>query len=74
VYEKMIKPEFVPLQDTQGYRRGEELVYASVGVDVGRCLTGRVEPKRAQGHTVAIAYNKGGYMVIPDNEVEHIGK
>jgi len=74
VYSKMTKPEFVPLAASEGFRRGQEIQYASVGVDVGRCLTGRVEPKRAVGHTVAIAYNKGGYMVIPDSEVEHIGK
>ena len=34
----------------------------------------KVEAQKAEGYTVAIPYNKGGYSVIPQSEVKHIGK
>ena len=30
--------------------------------------------KESQNFTVAIGYNKGGYQVIPKDEIKHIGK
>jgi len=30
--------------------------------------------EESKKHTVAIAYNKGAYQVIPKNDIKHIGK
>lgn len=38
------------------------------------CTTTVVERPKAEGYTIAIAYNKGAYQVIPTSDIKYIGK
>ena len=36
--------------------------------------TPRIEREKSEKYTVAIAYNKGAYQVIPNEDIKYIGK
>lgn len=36
--------------------------------------TPKVERPSSEGYTIAPAYNKGAYQVIPKDDIQHIGK
>jgi len=48
--------------------------YASYDSGKTGALTPKEEPKVVEGVTIAPAYNKGAYQVIPKDEVKHIGR
>jgi hypothetical protein len=52
VYQKMRAPEFKELPPTGGLRRGQELTFCSVGVEVGAYHTFRKEAQRYTGTLV----------------------
>lgn len=54
-----------------------DLKYPSYsGTKTGNTLVADDSYKKeaSKNFTVAIGYNKGGYQVIPNNEIKHIGK
>ena len=67
-------PDFKALEVTDTYRR-EVKEYKSVS-DVGSDCSAvdRSGWLDASKYTIAPAYNKGAYQVVPRNEVEHIGR
>ena len=46
--------------------------YPSAPTSMGQ--TPRIEREKSDKYTVAIAYNKGAYQVIPKDDIKHIGK
>ena len=73
VYCKAPKPKFDPIIESDTNHRSSKQQFPSLPDRVG--AVGCAAPKKqAPGYTVAIAYNKGGYQVVPDNEVKYIGK
>lgn len=74
VYAKRPSMDTVPLGRVEKHPSEDRPTYpSSDGFGTAESCT--VTPVRqSAGHTVAIAYNKGGYQVIPNSEVEHIGK
>ena len=46
--------------------------YPSAPPSIGQ--TPRIEREKSDKYTVAIAYNKGAYQVIPKDDIKHIGK
>ena len=73
-YKPVFKP-YVPKEKSGLDRINEHRKdYPSmVGTSTGN-LTPKEEPKVVEGVTLAPAYNKGAYQVIPRDEVKYIGK
>ena len=46
--------------------------YPSAPISMGQ--TPRIQREKSDQYTVAIAYNKGAYQVIPKDDIKHIGK
>ena len=46
--------------------------YPSAPPSIGQ--TPRIEREKSEKYTVAIAYNKGAYQVIPNEDIKYIGK
>ena len=46
--------------------------YPSAPISMGQ--TPRIQREKSDRYTVAIAYNKGAYQVIPKDDIKHIGK
>ena len=46
--------------------------YPSAPTSMGQ--TPRIEREKSDKYTVAIAYNKGAYQVIPNEDIKYIGK
>lgn len=72
------RPEFKPAEkkvksglDRLNESRSDYPSY--VGTSTGN-LTPKKEVQKADGVTLAPAYNKGAYQVIPKDEVKYIGK
>ena len=72
-YKRRETPQFVPIAAPDRNHRSRGAEYASAPDNVG-VVASKPEVRKAEGYTVAIAYNKGGYSVIPADEVKYIGK
>lgn len=72
---KRYKPEFKPLETVSVHRDTHREKYPSVS-DMGYVPTKDTSYKleESKKFTVAPAFNKGAYQVIPRNDVKHIGK
>ena len=74
VYERRVASEFAPItKPLYNHRSSGGSEYVSAPDNVGAVGT-KATARKAEGYTVAIPYNKGGYSVIPTNEVKYIGK
>ena len=69
---KRYTPKFQPLVETSVYRR-ETKEYKSADVS-GADTTLTARHKLDSKYTIAPAYNKGAYQVIPRGDVKWIGK
>ena len=66
--------EFVPYTPSEPFRR-ETPNYPSVGVTEYRPEADKsYMVEESKKFTVAPAYNKGAYQVIPKSDIKHIGK
>jgi hypothetical protein len=70
--------EFKPLVQAKPYRR-QTKHYESVSVTTHNnvdkpALSNKEKLEISAGYTVAPAYNKGAYQVIPRDQVENIGR
>lgn len=65
-----------PSKTINDERMEKEKKYPSVTTFKGDCTKPDTSHKAeiAGKYTVAIPYNKGGYAVIPNDDIEHIGK
>ena len=70
---KTYTPKFEPLEVANTYRR-DTVHYRSVDDGVGTCEAPDRSYAENASFTVAPAYNKGAYQVIPKKEIKDIGK
>jgi hypothetical protein len=73
LYKRRKASEFEEIVDTLYNHRSSNQEYHSSPDTVG-AVGSLASPKKIEGYTVSIPYNKGPYQVIPDNEIEYIGK
>jgi len=73
LYKRMATPSFNPMTKPLYNYRNDDKQFPSAPDGIG-AVASAPEAKRVEGYTVAIGYNKGGYQVIPDNEIKYIGK
>jgi len=74
VRKKKVEPVFKPM-DRPIFSRREEKKYPSAPLTKYTPQPDNEwKRKESKNHTVAIAYNKGGYMVIPRDSIRDIGK
>lgn len=72
VYQRYVPPAFEAITEplyNHRSSRADTYIPDKVGAVGAKSVA-----KKAEGYTVAIPYNKGGYSVIPENEVKYIGK
>lgn len=74
--EKMKHTVFVPPKTVNDDRIEEIKKFKSVLSNSGDCtLPNKEHTKEAKSkYTIAPAFNKGGYQVIPSSDIKHIGK
>jgi len=70
---KPYTPKFQPLEIANTYRR-ETVDYKSADSGIGTCEAPDRSYADNASFTVAPAYNKGAYQVIPKKDVKWIGK
>lgn len=72
---KRYKPEFKPLESVSVHRDTHREKYPSRN-DMGYTQTNDTSYKleESKKFTVAPAFNKGAYQVIPQSDIKHIGK
>jgi hypothetical protein len=72
---KKYRPEFKPLESVSVHRDTHREKYPSVS-DMGYVQSEDTSYKleESKKFTVAPAFNKGAYQVIPQSDVKHIGK
>lgn len=73
VYKRMATPSFDPITKPL-YNHRSSGQHIPSAPDACGAIGSAPQAKRVEGYTVAIGYNKGGYQVIPDNEIKYIGK
>lgn len=74
VFHKYTPPPFKPLSQTlYNHRDTKNDIPSNTS---GGCLTTRLTEayKRSHGRCISIPYNKGPMMVVPESDIEHIGK
>ena len=73
VYKRRKTPEFEELTDTLNVHQSRRQDFPSSPDNVG-AVGYLANSKKVEGYTISIPYNKGPYQVIPDKEIEYIGK
>jgi hypothetical protein len=73
VYERRVTAAFDPITKPL-YNHRSSGQHIPSAPDACGAIGSAPQAKRVEGYTVAIGYNKGGYQVIPDNEIKYIGK
>ena len=72
------KGEFVPMESTGSTYRRETPNYPSAGLGKSTTQSSSLSKEErlqiSSQYTVAPAYNKGAYQVIPKENIEHIGR
>lgn len=75
---KKYKPKFQELSvKPSRYIRGEQTEYKSAPLTPPSSnvhVDDSYKREVSKNYTVSIAYNKGGYMVVPNSDLTHIGK
>lgn len=74
---KPYKPPFVelkPKQDNPLYDGQPEYKSAPLGSPIQTTVDESYKQEVSKNYTVSIAYNKGCYQVVPNDDIQHIGR
>jgi len=71
---KKAQPAFKPLNQPQPYRRETEYIPSQPMMGVAGKADDTYKQEVSKSYTLAPAYNKGAYQVIPLDNIKHIGK